>query len=286
VMTYILAKMRQCYVTATQEATKLDDAVAKYFPRLGSSNMTSRVLQAAFSECGACQQRMSLKQERSENGPADRNNLGRRKILFCSTCQRGLTLPKGVLAPMTDENGSTPQRCPICRYQVVQVSTGEGYEGRGYTFCPKCFSDPPLELGGSTGGGEFRCFNCAHPTCSLSRALPGSDIPVFPCPFCEENRAADINAAVANVFLSRNSRGYVLSCKAFVPRQGPCAYTIWLPKESDRVSVAAGDENHHDTLCGVCSAPGKVVRKVNFVFRAASGKYVVRTSHLAGDRPI
>jgi hypothetical protein len=159
---------------------------------------------------------MSLKQERNTRG----TNATRRKLVYCDACRVGYNLPRGNTLPKTqNENGGPPIKCPICNFQVIRNLRGEGYEGNGYHACPKCFSDPPIEHGGSRGGGDFRCFACQHPTCALAGGAPGGDVEVFPCPFCnnQTGRGAARNDTVNAVCLRKNSRGFVLSCNKYVP---------------------------------------------------------------------
>ena len=255
----ILNKMRQCYVTATAEARKLDDAMARHFPRLGTGN-DNIVLQANFSDCGDCQSRMALKQERGGNRRGRNENRNPRKLLFCNTCQAGWGVPRGQLRPKTaQDHGGAAVKCPICNFQVVRVDRGDGYEGNGYHFCPKCFSEPPQDHGGAQNGGSFRCFNCAHPTCSLAGGAQGGDVEVFACPFCRQN-----GNQAGKVTLRKNSRGYVLSCSNY-SSQNRCAYTIWLPRASQNVTIPEGDGN----ICRRCSTVAPV-RKVSFVWKSGS----------------
>lgn len=255
----ILAKMRQCFLTATAEAHKLDDAVGRHFPRLGAGNNNQmQVLQANFSVCGNCGRHMALKVERQDG----RGNRGGnpRKLLFCNTCQEGWSLPRGQLRPKTDQDngGGTVVKCPICNFQVVRVDRGDGYEGNGYHFCPKCFTDTPQDHGGTTNGGDFRCFNCTHPTCALAGGTAGGDVEVFSCPFCREQNQS------GKVVLRKNSRGFVLSCSNYSSRNR-CAYTIWLPRETQDVVPAEGDTN----FCIRCSTRGPV-RKISFSWKPGS----------------
>jgi len=274
VVAQILAKMRQCYQVVTQEARKLDEAVARHFPSLGSSNDTTEVVQARFSECGVCHNMMALKQERNTRGGGrNNNNNGRRKLVYCTTCHAGWNLPRGDLRPKTEnDNGGGPAvKCPICSYQVIRIMRGEGYEGNGYNVCPRCFSDPPAEHGGSQNGGEFRCFACQHPQCPLASGTPGGDVEVFSCEFCNQAGGGrqPTNDGSGKVCLRKNSRGFVLSCNKYVPGQDRCPYTIWLPKECQTVSVPTGDENE-DIMCTRCSTAVRPVRKVHFVFKPGS----------------
>ena len=254
----ILTKMRECFVTARAEAHKLDQAVGRHFQPLGVGNNVT-VLQASFSECGVCNTIMALKQERG-NRQGNNNNRTPRKLLFCGTCHTGYSLPRGQVQPKTEqEHGGLPVKCPICQFQVIRINRGDGYEGNGYHVCPKCFSDAPQEHGGTRGGGDFRCFSCSHPSCSLAGGTPGGDVEVFSCPFCQErgNRSGKVT-------LRKNSRGFVLSCTNF-SGSSRCPYTIWLPRESQTITVPEGQEN----ICANCSA-GSPVRKVSFVWKPGS----------------
>ena len=262
----ILNKMRQCYITATAEAHKLDDAMAQHFSRLGTGN-DMVVLQNNFSQCGNCQGQMKLKQERGGNrrggNNGNNNNRSPRKLLFCNTCQTGWNLPRGQLRPKTEqENSGPPVMCPICNFQVVQVKSGDGYEGNGYHVCPKCFSDAPPDHGGAQNAGDFRCFSCTHPTCSLAGGTSGGDVEVFPCPFCRQSGG---NQSHGKITLRKNSRGYVLSCNNY-SAQNRCSYTIWLPRASSSVTIPEGDAN----VCRRCSTNNEPVRKVSFVWRSGS----------------
>ncbi|KAG7360153.1 DNA topoisomerase [Nitzschia inconspicua] len=251
----ILNKMKDCYVVATRDAHKLDEAMARHFQRIGASNDTT-VLQRSFSECGTCQNQMSLKQERNSRGGGGND---RRKLLYCNTCQIGYMMPrKGQIRPKTDENNTeSPVRCQICNFQVISIARGDGYEGNGYTLCPKCYSDPPANHGGASSGGTFACFACTHPTCTLAGGTQGGDVEVFGCPFCR-----DLGNRGGKVLLKKNTRGYVLSCSNYSSRE-KCAFTIWLPKASQSVSVSEDD----DGICRRCSTNGQV-KKVSFVWRS------------------
>lgn len=270
IMVPILAKMKSCYETARAEARKLDEAVARHFPRLGAGESTSQVVEESFSECGVCRNSMALKQERENNNRTTARNTVRRKLLYCSTCRAGWTLPRGVVRPKTEqEDNGPPVKCPICQFQVIQILRGEGYEGNGYHVCPKCFSDPPSDHGGASNAGDFRCFACQHPTCALASGTPGGDVEVFRCPFCHPSARPTSTSDSGKVCVRKTSRGYVLSCNKYVRGQDRCSYTIWLPKECHKVSVLSGDENQNE-ICGRCSSPRAVIRKVHFVWKPGS----------------
>jgi DNA topoisomerase III len=248
----ILNKMKDCYLVATRDAHKLDEAMTRHFRRIGESNDTT-VLQRNFSECGTCRNQMSLKQERGNSRANDR-----RKLLYCDTCQIGYLMPrKGQFRPKTEESGpDSPIRCAICNFQVVAIARGEGYEGNGYNLCPKCYTDPPVDHGGSSSGGSFACFSCSHPTCDLAGGTSGGDVEVFGCPFCQElgNRGG-------KVLLRKNTRGYVLSCSNYTSRE-KCRFTIWLPKGSQSVTVTESNN-----VCARCSSNAQV-KKLSFVWKS------------------
>ena len=248
----LLDKMKSCFEAVNAEAHKLDEAIGRRFSRLGVNDQNSTLVQARFSECGGCHSKMAMKQSRAQNNAQTQN----RKLLYCQTCQLGLGLPtRGNFQAMTNPEGGggNPVKCPICQYQVIKVVAGNGYTGNGYTLCPHCFSNPPAAHGGAQGGGDFRCFQCQHPTCSLASGTPGGDVEAFPCTFCQTGK----------VMLKKNTRGFILSCNNYSSQQR-CSYTIWLPKESSSVSIP------DNTFCASCSRPQKQVRKANFVFRPGS----------------
>ena len=259
IMQPILAKMKEIFERATADAHKLDAAMARHFAPLGETR--SVVLQARFSECGACHNMMSLKetQPRQDNNNNNNNNGNhqQRKIVYCDTCRVGLTLPKAnQIHPATaqENGGGPPVKCPICQYQVVRVVTSSG---TSYTVCPKCYTDPPGDHGGDATGGEtFPCFKCSHPTCSLATGTQGGDIEVFSCPFCTQGK----------ITLRKTSRGsYSLSCSNYSGRDR-CAYSIWMPKEASSVAVPDGDA----ALCRRCSTDGRQVRMLRFVWKTGS----------------
>jgi len=259
----LLAKMKECFLRANEEAHKLDDAMSHHFPRLGMSNATT-ALQQNFGVCGICQGHMILKRTQPPRNDGRQQQQQQqqqgRKLVYCPTCQQGWGLPgRGMFTIATGRNGEGPVTCPICQFSVIRVGSGDGYVGNGYTLCPKCFSDPPMEHGGGEAGGDFRCFSCHHPTCPLATGTSGGSIQVYACPFC---RGHGGGGDVGKVTLRKNSRGFVLSCSNF---QGSdrCPYTVWLPRESSTISV---DESR----CESCSSPGQEVRKLRFGWKVGS----------------
>mmetsp|Transcript_20457 Transcript_20457/g.30371 ORF Transcript_20457/g.30371 Transcript_20457/m.30371 type:complete len:969 (-) Transcript_20457:950-3856(-) len=250
IMEPILLKMKECFERATAEAHKLDAAVARHFAPLGSRQ--SVVLQANFSECGVCHNRMALKETQAQQ--RNNNHSNTRKVLYCNTCNVGFTLPKGELRPATVQENDTgpPILCAICQYQALRVTPETG--GSGYAVCPKCYNDPPNEHGAQSNVGEtFPCFKCQHPTCSLATGTPGGDIEILSCTFCTQGK----------ITLKKTSRGsYALSCSNYSSRQR-CSYSIWMPSEASSVSVP-------DSICHNCTSDRRQVRMLHFVWKPGS----------------
>eukprot|EP00816_Leptocylindrus_hargravesii_P010225 CAMPEP_0196821876 /NCGR_PEP_ID=MMETSP1362-20130617/81322_1 /TAXON_ID=163516 /ORGANISM="Leptocylindrus danicus, Strain CCMP1856" /LENGTH=270 /DNA_ID=CAMNT_0042201251 /DNA_START=168 /DNA_END=980 /DNA_ORIENTATION=- len=172
----------------------------------------------------------------------------RSKLLYCEICQRGYSLPRGQPNPEATESSSSSNnnnnicvQCPICQFQVLKITRGDGYEGNGYHVCPRCFTDAPMEHGGN-GAGDFRCFSCTNSECSLSGggSSSSSGVEVFACPFClGRNKQGSIS-------LRKNARGFVLSCSNY-SSVDKCQYTIWLPKEASNVEVHDANNNEESS---------------------------------------
>lgn len=292
IMGPLLGKMKECFIKANAEAHKLDLAVARHFSRLGSNSQSSTIVSRNFSVCGTCQNFMDLKQQ-TNNLPAQRgnargnntNNIRKKSFLYCNSCNTGHILPsRGTYRPFkkpqssvnTNVNRDTNRDhmlCPICQFQVLEVTKGDGYDGNGYKFCPKCFSDSPIEFGG--GSVDFRCFMCTHSTCSLAGGGSSGGVegtPVFPCSFCSNGK----------ICLKKTERGYVLSCNQYNANR--CQYSIWLPKAANAITVftTTSEENNanqaqngmnaqnHQDVCSNCSTQQKTVRKLKFTWKPGS----------------
>jgi hypothetical protein len=292
IMQPILAKMLECFERANAEVRKLDNAVARHFTKLGSNDANSNTLIANFSKCGGCQGMTTLKELNNGGGQGNRRNnrnnnntRSKTKLLHCSTCSIGLRLPKGVPSASTnDQTNNQPMFCPICDYQVIKISQGDGYNGNGYQLCPKCFTDAPREYGGSATSGEFRCFNCTHPTCSLATGTRGGDIEIFTCPFCNSS------GANGKITLRKNSRGYTLSCSNYIAtatNRTRCDFTIWLPREASSITIPESNSNNNNNnnngpvICNRCSNENKIVRKLLFRWKPNSVPPGVAREHLA-----
>ena len=251
----ILAKMKEIFEGSVREASKLDEAVGRRFSRRGTTNDTTTV-QTRFSQCGTCSSTMSLRREKGNQGPGIVQHL-----VHCNTCSEAHFLPrKGKFQPKTDDdNNSSKVTCPICNFQVLSVTRGNGYEGNGYNVCPKCYNDPPPEYGGSGDGStNLVCFKCSHPTCALAQGLPDDNVEIFACPFCKESRTP----GGGKVTLRKNSRGTFMGCSNWNNARYKCSFTIWFPRGTKSASVDEDEGN----ICNRCSIDGPV-RKVSFVWK-------------------
>lgn len=140
-----LATMRACFVNCAKEAEKLDRAMEKYFTGKGKGDPSKyHTLQAQFSSCGICRNRMDLRED-SDNNPT---NDAAKRFLFCRTCQQAWPLPaKGDFTP-------NEHTCPLCNFQALTVRNRE--TNKDHTVCPHCFSNPPAPPVGIEGIHDFR----------------------------------------------------------------------------------------------------------------------------------
>jgi len=267
IMVPLLENMRHSYQRVSSEANKLDEAVARRFPKIGSGAATYEIVQRQFSLCGICNSMMSLKRERcsaqNSNGRTNQHVARRNVLLYCETCLQGWGLPeRGKVAAKTEgDHGRDPIKCPLCSFQIIQIKRGEGFEGNGYYLCPKCFSDPPITFGGSAGGAGFRCFQCQNQNCALATGTPGGDTEIFPCPFCAQSR---LQRSQTPGQVKLRSSPYRLACSNCSGNKERCNYTVWLPKEASKVEIM--DLSN----CDRCASNGKNVSKIKFTFRSGS----------------
>jgi hypothetical protein len=247
VMVPLLEKMRECFDNVSNEAQKLDEAVARHYERLGTNAAASSILRLRLSRCGTCNNYMDLKQVGRGN-----NNNNRKKVLYCNTCTEGYLMPRGEISRYNDSQGNA-HVCPICYFEVVQISAGEGYTGKGYKVCPKCYTDSPFEYGGNASA-DFKCFSCTHPACSLAGGTNDGNIEVYPCPFCSDG--------TGSITLRKSgTSGYRLGCTNF--QSTGCGYTIWL-REASSITI------DNDAICQRCSGNGKVYRRLKFLWKLGS----------------
>lgn len=280
VMDEILTMMANIYRTVVSEAAKLDAALGRHFPRIGDAGGTSVCLQQNFSRCGSCGGGMALKRSGTVERPT--------RLLYCNACRRGYALPaRGdlsaleggvrVVAGRTEAqpaggDGGGIAACPICSFQVLQVSAGLGYEGGGYKMCPFCFSNPPTNHGGGSIGSEFRCFNCSNSECAFASGVKGGNVALYPCPFC-----AVSGRQGGSITLRKVRTGFMLSCGA---GKEVCNYALFLPRAAALVEVAevqeavgAADGNQggqRHILCAHCSGPERKVLKLRLAWKIGS----------------
>jgi len=267
-MTQLLATMEECFMTACTDAHKLDAAVARHFTRLGANADILPILVSNFSICGACNRSMALRHaQRNQDRRGDHQQQNHYiKILACSTCSFACRFPRGVPSALTERN-TEPQLCPICKFQVVRITEGDGYTGSGYSVCPKCYTDPPAEYGGATSN-DFKCSKCTHPSCSLAGSIRDGDIEIYPCPFCPTF------GATGRIFMKKNTKGgFLLSCSNnSTVAQRSCEYCVWLPKAASTIIIpeGGGDTLDPNFICSHCSKPNHVVRKLKFTWKSGS----------------
>ncbi|CAM9756027.1 unnamed protein product, partial [Heterosigma akashiwo] len=153
-----LTHMKTVFEACTQQAIKLDEAMAEHFDAIGTGNST-RVTRANFSKCGRCQQMMDLK----PTGNGRRGGGGR--LAYCRACTTGYPLPRnGRLEPH-------PHTCPLCGFQVLAVAQGK-VRTAGYAV-PHCFNIAPGgRCGASSATGGLRCFMCSA-NCALAGRIAG-----------------------------------------------------------------------------------------------------------------
>ena len=166
----------------------------KHFSQMGRGDAAQYTTVAqGLSVCGTCQGPMDLRtiggnanaNANDPNDPPTPNRGGGgggggggNRFLFCATCE------ESHLVPSSGDITAHVQRCAICQFQVLTVRNN--VTGKEHTVCPRCFSNPPAFPDGpaveaAAGGGEFRCFQCAHATCPLAGRQAGSDVDVAPC---------------------------------------------------------------------------------------------------------
>ena len=183
-----------------------------------------------FSTCGVCNGLMDLK-HREVQGHDNNNNAGgaggggggvkKQVFLSCESesCQVVYPLPaKGSLS-------AHEHRCPLCDFQVLNVGPGHGYNGNGYTLCPKCFRDPPE---GAKQNEDFRCFQCSAANCKLAQGVQGGDLAVLKCRTCNGEHDVTMRKTKAGKFM--------LTCAGH-SSEPKCGAAIFFPTGATRVQV-------------------------------------------------
>lgn len=117
------------------------------------------------------------RQARGRGSSASQSKWNERSV-HCSQCGKSLRVPRnGALGPLN-------VNCPICGYQVIEVTLTPG--SRKHTICPCCLNDPPSDRSINPEGkdSEFRCFHCTAPNCALAKGIPTRLSNVAKCPKC------------------------------------------------------------------------------------------------------
>jgi DNA topoisomerase-3 len=185
------------------------------------------VLQPRFVVCGRCNQHGSLVLVGGASGQQQQQQ----KCYFeCQPCSLRLRLPFNQHIQLSSHSA----RCPICSFGVVNVVNPE--KQTSHTVCVFCFSSPPpsamADIEAMTA--EFRCFQCAHETCSLAKGR--DNIAIAACPAC----------SISSLVLKKTNAGcYMLSCKGYPA----CNFTVFLPScESAKPAVSPSGK------CARCDA--------------------------------
>ena len=231
-----LEEMKKCFLTANNQAQKLDTALTKHYGAQGVVNQAQYVTrQGSFSKCGVCAEMMDLQEELV--GRAGGNGVGqgaqdgqKDRILYCKRCRKGVKLPpKGDLSPHLET-------CRICHYQVLSVHNSETQ--KTHTVCPFCFKTPPGPPV-SDVISDFRCFACAHETCPLAGKIAGGDVDIALCTMPQCSRQGGV------LRLNKAQNG---SFKIACTRDKTCGgKALWLPKCCQSVIPLSSDD------CPTCS---------------------------------
>jgi DNA topoisomerase-3 len=238
-LTACLTKMKECFQSCTREVHKLESALDKYFSALGTGDAADYIcVQQSFATCGLCNAKMDYKVSKSSTndnargaggggGGGDDRQRRQMRFLFCSPCRKSYILPS--FGELTLNN----KICPICSFQVLNAENTA--TGKKYTFCPKCYKDPPVWADGDSSNG-FKCFNCSHPDCEL--AIKSS--PILPCQLLHCTGSLVLH----NKANTDGSTKYWISCSKYAQ----CGFKPWwLPSFVRTAKVRP------DLSCAACS---------------------------------
>jgi hypothetical protein len=214
-----IAAMKPVYEHAAANVSKLLESMADSFSAVGQTAALAPGPQyAAFSTCGVCKGKMSL---RRVNKAKDNSIV---YVLYCQGCSKGYMLQNG-LTNVT----KLDVECPLCHFQVVQGQRGD----KQVQLCPFCYNSPPAKYSTTAvdskgnaapaAGNTMPCFACANTACPLAKGRP----------FTHEQRAA---GALAPCTLHRCA-GYLT---AFRVKSG--RWMIACDSKSAKVAVGAGSE--------------------------------------------
>eukprot|EP01084_Bolivina_argentea_P022072 41004_1 len=263
-----LAQMKQIFIDIQQNATTLDTAIAEFFGRV--NNEITHDIQRGLCECGQCGNGMTLRGRGRINGNnrrgrghgGDRTNGFKSRHLYCSNCAnaRGfnpnqiseLRMPLGTLT-------STEHRCPICRYQILNVKNEETQ--KEHRVCPYCFNNPPSDqiTHDNTFINGFRCFQCKHINCTFAGGNGGGGASIIKSHGCQYNGDMSMR------FVGKVKK-FVVGCSKW--REGCKDGTIWFPSTVKEGSKVSG------VNCNKCGA-----KKVDMVLDRNNGPPGIPGNH-------
>lgn len=217
-----IAQAASVFEIVTEKANLLDRSIARYFQMRTDTERSIREVNSQFSKCGSCGNLMALKEISQENG-------FKTGTLNCRTCARSLNLNNLPSCP-------SDKTCPICGFQVVMM-TGMN-SGKLYPVCPFCSVNPPAEFAGKSDGVSFKCFQCSHPSCSLSGSKPSSSFSVRRCFVCK-------SAMFLKSYERNGISNYFLGCSKY-PN---CSGSVWMRFPSLEFAEASS------STCNRCSEP-------------------------------
>lgn len=216
-----MESMQKCYFECKTQISKLNDSMDRYIGADGGLDADDlHVVKHRVSTCGDCGSKMDMRIKED----------GHREVryLYCARCTKLNQIPSN------GEISAHEHICPICNFQVLSVQNIE--TEKTHTICPRCFkSPPPAPMNIEDGGGDFRCFQCAHPTCALAGNTPA----FAPCPECPQGslKLKKTNSQPPKTFAGCSDRN--------------CKYKgWWMPVCVRSVSVQSSK------LCQRCTAKG------------------------------
>lgn len=242
-----LDTMKKCFQDCVKNTNKMDSAIMKYNLGHGGAGAAAGeereiyvTERASFLTCGKCRRGMDLQSRALPNGST-------KKILMCLHCKESHSLPtsdKAVLEAFAHE-------CPICRYQVLQVTYPQK---NPWHMCPQCYNRPPgppdaIELPDGQAVVDFKCFNCAHPGCPLARRVVGAEIDIAPC--------SDKNCTDGSYRIKNTSKGQILACSLNKQDGSGCNVRPWFLPKVIKVATPL------PVMCPKCSRKGSTVHMLS-----------------------
>ncbi|KXS19810.1 DNA topoisomerase 3-beta-1-like protein, partial [Gonapodya prolifera JEL478] len=134
----------------SENIDKMDNLFEATFSPLASSGRP-------LSKCGRCRRYLNYLALRPQR-------------LHCRTCDETYAVPQGGTIKLYRE-----LKCPLDGFELVYFTTGS--KGKGFPFCPRCYSTPPIVEEGLVEA-PMGCNQCPVTTCEHSAVRCG----VCPCP--------------------------------------------------------------------------------------------------------